>query len=76
MPQSFFIFTPNPLKLQETLLSDKIDLRVVPSATCKSVIVGFSTFRHSIMVYSSKKNMKKGITVKLDLTNMQINLLN
>ena len=76
MPQSFFIFTPNPLKLQETQLSDKIDLRVVPSATCKSVIVGFSTFRNSIMVYSSKKNMKKGITVKLDLTNVQINLLN
>ena len=76
MPQSFFIFTPNPLKLQETLLCDKIDLRVVTSATCKGVIVGFSTFRHSIMVYRSKKNMKKGITVKLDLTNMQINLLN
>ena len=35
---------------------------------CKSIIVLFTTFRHRTMFYHSRKNLKRNVKVKLDLT--------
>ena len=35
---------------------------------CKSIIVRFMTFRHRTMFYHSRKNLKRNVKVKLDLT--------
>ena len=35
---------------------------------CKSIIVGFTTFRYRTMVYRAKKNMKDNVQVKLGVT--------
>ena len=35
---------------------------------CKSIIVWFTTFRHRTMFYHSRKNLKRNVKVKLDLT--------
>ena len=35
---------------------------------CKSIIVRFTTFRHRTMFYHSRKNLKRNVKVKLDLT--------
>ena len=35
---------------------------------CKSIIVLFTTFRHRIMFYRSRANLKNSVKLKLDLT--------
>ena len=42
---------------------------------CKSIIVRFTTFRHRTMFFRARKNLKKGVKVKLDLTKSRYNLL-
>lgn len=43
--------------------------------TCKSIIMRFTTFRHRTLVYRSRKNLKKGIKVRVDLTKRRHTLL-
>ena len=47
----------------------------VSNKNCKSIIVRFTTFRHRTMFYRVRKNLRKGIKVKLDLTKSRFNLL-
>ena len=42
---------------------------------CKSAIARFTAFRHRTMIYRTKKKMKPGIRVKLDLTKSRYTLL-
>ena len=42
---------------------------------CKSIIVRFTTFRHRTMFFRARKNLKRGVKVKLDLTKSRFNLL-
>ena len=42
---------------------------------CKSVIMRFTTFRHRTIVYRSKKKLRNGVKVRLDLTKRRHDLL-
>ena len=39
---------------------------------CKSIIIRFTTFRHRTMLYHNRKNLKRNVKVKLDLTKNSI----
>ena len=47
----------------------------ISNINCKSVIVRFTTFRHRTMFYRARKNLKKGVKIRLDLTKSRFNLL-
>ena len=42
---------------------------------CKSIIVRFTTFRHRTMFYHSRKNLKRNVKVKLDLTKKRYSII-
>ena len=42
---------------------------------CKSIILRFTTLRHSTMFYRAKNELKRGVRIKLDLTKSRYNLL-
>ena len=74
------LFTEGKVEIPDTVL-DRAH-RIGPSYTdkaskknCKSIIVRFTTFRHRTMFYGVRKNLRKGIKVKLDLTKSRFDLL-
>ena len=42
---------------------------------CKSIIVRFTTFRHRTTFYHSRKNLKRNVKVKLDLTKKRYSII-